>query len=75
MNEVMTVAEMWAKFPGEWVFIEDPESHATQGLQSGRVVAHSKDRDEIYNTAVVRRPARVAVKFFGTIPEGMEILL
>jgi hypothetical protein len=75
MNEMMTIDEMWDRFRGEWVYLEDPESHPTLGVQRGRVVAHSKDRDEIYGIAATRRPSCFAVKFFGTIPEGMEVVL
>jgi len=41
----------------------------------GRVVHHSKDRDEVYRKAVSLRPRRSAVIYTGEIPEETAVVL
>jgi hypothetical protein len=75
MNEVMTIDEMRVNFPDEWVLIADAEYVVPYGVQRGRVVAHSKDRDEVYRVALAQRPNNCAFKYFGFPPEGTTIIL
>ena len=43
IGERMTVEEMLKKYPNEWLFIIDPETHEnTTHLVSGIVQVHSK---------------------------------
>jgi len=67
MNEPMSVAEIHAKFESEWVLLEDPET--TEGLEvtSGKVLWHSKDRDEVYRKALELRPRHSAILYTGII--------
>ena len=75
MDEVLTVAEIKSKYDSEWVLIEDPQTNEALEVQSGRVLYHSKDRDEVYRKAVELRPKRFAVLFTGEMPEGTAIVL
>jgi len=75
MEQRMTVEEMWARFPDEWIFIEDPRTDKSLELLSGKVVHHSKDRDEVYRKAVARRPKRSAFLYTGDIPGGTAVVL
>ena len=75
MDANLSVVEIRDKFAGEWVLIEDPETNAAHQILSGRVVCHSKDRDEIYRQAINLHSPRFAVLFTGTIPQDMAIVL
>jgi hypothetical protein len=75
MTSVLTLAEIQAQFPGEWVLVADPQTGPTRDVQSGNVLHHSKDRDEVYRQAVALRPARFALLYTGTMPPDTEILL
>jgi hypothetical protein len=75
MGEVLTLAEIETQFPDEWILVEDPETNDALEIQSGRVVCHSKNRDEVYRFAVARRPARFATLWTGTWPEDTAIIL
>ena len=75
MNQVMTRAEIEAQFPDEWVLIDEPLKDQYQHVQGGRVLCHSKDRDEVYRQAIALRLARSAVLYTGTLPEGMVVIL
>jgi hypothetical protein len=79
MEQQMTVEEMRAQFVDEWILINDPETNESLELLSGKVVCHSKDRDEVYREAVDRRSKRrrqrYAVLYTGEIPEGTAVVL
>jgi len=75
MNEVLTVAEIKAKYDSEWVLIEDPQTNEALEVQSGRVLYHSKDRDEFDRKALGFHPKRFAVLYTGQPREGMEFAL
>lgn len=75
MDEVLTAAEIEARFDSEWVLIEDPETDETLTVRRGAVRWHSKDRDEVYRKAVALRPRRFAILYTGKIPEDSAVVL
>jgi hypothetical protein len=75
MNEILTIAEIEAKFISEWVLVEDPQTNEALEVLRGKVRYHSKDRDEIYRKAVNLRPKRFAMIYTGTLPEDTAIVL
>ena len=75
MDELLTVAEIQSKFPGEWVLVEDPQTDESSEVQGGKVRCHSNDRDEVYRKAVELRPRRFAVLYNGSIPEDAAVVL
>lgn len=75
MEDMMTVAEIESRFKSEWVLVEDPEMNEGLEVQGGKVLYHSKDRDEVYRKAVELRPKRFAMLYTGTIPENTAIVL
>jgi hypothetical protein len=75
MNEVLTIAEIKSRFDGEWILVEDPELDDDQEVLRGRVVWHSKDRDEVYQKAIELRPKHSAFLYTGRMPEGAAIVL
>jgi len=75
MDDVMTVAQIESQFESEWVLLEDPQTNEALEVQSGRVLWHGKDRDEVYRKAVELRPKRFAVLYTGKMPEGTAVVL
>lgn len=75
MNEVLTHAEIHSRFDSEWVLVEDPEVNEQMEVVRGKVVCHSKDRDEVYQKAVELRLKSSATLYTGTMPENTEIIL
>lgn len=75
MPDVLNLSELRSRYPGEWVLVSDPETDEQLSVQSGRILAHSKDRDEVYRQAVALRPRRFAVLYLGSIPEGTAVVL
>lgn len=75
MTDLLTLAEIEAQFASEWVLVENPQTDAALDVQSGKVLWHSKDRDEVYRKAVELRPKRCAVLYTGKMPKGTAVVL
>lgn len=75
MDKVLTIAEIESQFESEWVLVIAPQTNDLLEVQSGKVLCHSKDRDEVYRKAVEMRPKRFAMLYTGTIPQDTEIVL
>ena len=71
----MTANEMRAQYEGEWILIGDPQTNEALEVIGGKVLHHSKDRDEVYRQAIARRVKRSAIVFTGQIPEGTAVVL
>ena len=77
MGEVLTVKEIEARFPSEWVLLADPQINEYQEVLSGRLICHSKNRDEVYDEAIALPPPKnIAVLYTGAVPApGKAIIL
>ena len=75
MDKEMTIEEIDSQFESEWVLIEDPKTDEGLKVLGGRVLHHSKDRDEVYRKAVSLRPKRSALIYTGEIPEDTAVVL
>jgi hypothetical protein len=75
MNKEMTIEEIESQFDSEWVLIEDPRTDEGLKVLGGRVLFHSRDRDEVYRKAVAQRPKRSAIVYTGKIPEETAVVL
>lgn len=69
MDDVMTLQEMEKRFDGEWVLVSDPEVDEHFRVIRGKVVSHSKDRDEVYRKAVELKLKSSASLCFAAPPE------
>jgi hypothetical protein len=74
-DEILTVQEIEARYPSEWVLIEDPEVDQQLDVIRGRVVWHSRNRDEVDSKAIELRPKSPATRYMGAWPENMEYIL
>lgn len=75
MEREMPIEEIEARFDSEWVLVEDPRTNEALEVLGGKVLHHSRDRDEVYRKAVALRPERCAVLYTGEIPEGTAVVL
>ena len=75
MNESMTLDEVNEHFESEWVLFGDVEVGPHHEVVKGRVLWHSKDRDEVYRKLLELRPPKAATHFTGGIPDGTEVVL
>ena len=75
MDELLTIAEIEARYPSEWVLLDDLETNEVQQVLAGKILYHSKDRDEVYDKVMELRPKHFAVRYTGTAPEDEEFVL
>jgi hypothetical protein len=48
LSDVLTIEEIKARFESEWVPLEEPKTFESLEVTRGKVLWHSKDRDEVY---------------------------
>jgi len=75
MDQVLTVEQVKKRFDSEWILLADPKVDASGRVLSGRVAAHSRDRDEVYRRAVELKLNSSATLYTGKIPHGTAIVL
>ena len=75
MNEVMSVLEIQEKFDSEWILVEDPETTESLEVVKGKVVWHSKNRDEVYRKARELAPRSSAILYTGIVPQEGKLVL
>ena len=75
MDQVLTSEEINARFDAEWILLEDPEVDEHLQVVRGKVVCHSKDRDEVDRKAVALRLKHSAFLYIGKMPEYAAIVL
>ncbi|MBM2806677.1 MAG: hypothetical protein HW419_4570 [Deltaproteobacteria bacterium] len=75
MEEVLPIAQIEAQFDSEWILVGDPQTNEALEVQSGKVLWHSKDRDEVYRKAVELRPRRSAMLYTGKMPKDTAVVL
>jgi len=75
MNEILPIEQIRKKYKSEWILVEDPEVTKDLEVIRGKVVWHSKDRDEVYRKAIELRPKHPAFLYTGKIPKDMVIVL
>ncbi|MBM4037542.1 MAG: hypothetical protein FJ290_03425 [Planctomycetes bacterium] len=74
MGETMTIEEIETRFDAEWVLLEDPETDENL-IKGGKLLCHSKDRDEVFRKAFELRPKRSSIFYVGTVPADTVVVL
>jgi hypothetical protein len=75
MEEVLTVAEIEKRYAAEWVLVGEPEFDENHEVVRGKVLWHSKDRDEVYRKDRELRPESAAYIYTGPLPDNILINL
>lgn len=56
MPKTMIFKEIAERFDGEWVIVADPKLDPQHHVESGQVIAHGPDRNEVYRQLLGLRP-------------------
>lgn len=75
MQQQMTIQEIEAQFADEWILVEAPQTNEALEVSNGKVLHHSRDRDEVYRQAVALRLKRCAILYAGKIPDNTAVVL
>jgi hypothetical protein len=61
-GEYLSLAEIEAKYPNEWVLIDRPKVGRDQSIAGGYVLAHDQSRDEVERVVEsLPRPFDIAI--------------
>jgi hypothetical protein len=75
MGETLTIEEIEARYAPFWVLIGEPETDDQQHLLGGRVLWTSTNSEELYLKATELGLDRIAVRYLGTWPDDLALVL
>lgn len=67
--------EIVKSFKDEWVLIDVKEVNEDFNLKEGDVIAHAKDKEQIYRKLLELRPRNFSIEYTGKIPEDLAVVL
>lgn len=67
--------EIVKSFKDEWVLIDVKEVNEDFNLKEGDVIAHAKDKEQIYRKLLELRPKNFSIEYTGKIPEDLAVVL
>jgi len=65
----MRIREITKKHKGEWLLIEYDELDKDLNVKRGKVLAHSPNKEEIYQILLETKGKNVAIEYAGKLPE------
>ena len=74
-QNILSLQEIYQFYPNQWVLILNPELDEELNVIQGQVLAHSANRDEIYNQLFLRQGQPVAIEYTGTIPDDIVVFI
>jgi hypothetical protein len=63
------------KFKNEWVLIEVEKIDEAYKIREGKVIAHSKDKSEIFGRLLHLKGKEVYIDFTGEVPKDLAVVL
>ncbi len=70
---LLTKEQMKAKYPDQWLLVTDYELDPATSLRKGRVIAHSKGREDIHR-ALKGHVGNLCIHFTGSLPRDTGVL-
>jgi hypothetical protein len=62
-------------FQDQWVLIDVKKVDENFDIVEGEVLAHSKDKNEIYQKLLQIRPKEFSIEYTGVIPEDIAVVM
>jgi hypothetical protein len=75
VDDVLTIDEIRARYAPDWVLIGEPQIDEALSVRGGKVLFHSPDHDEVCRKAMEYPAGRYALRFLGTIPDDLVLVL
>ena len=76
MGEIVQIAEEAKKYDSEWLLFEVTEADERQWPVKGRLLCHTKSRDEVHEVAMEHPESELQFLFTGDpIPDDMYVIL
>jgi len=74
-GNVLPIEEIRRRYDSEWLLIVEPETDQNHNVIRGRVLWHSKDRDEVYRKGKELELSISAYLYTGSPPSDTEFAL
>ncbi len=75
MDKRMTIEEINDTFNSEWVLLEDPITTDMQEVKSGKLLWHSKNREDVYRKAKEFNPKHTAILYTGKLSDDQYFVI
>ncbi len=75
MSEIMTFEEIKLRYDGEWVLIAYTETDEDLQVVKGKVIAHSANKENIYQALESATDQPLAIEYMGSVPEDLAFIL
>ncbi len=72
-SAILSRKKIKAKYPNQWLLLKDCQLDASTSLRKGRVLAHSKDREEIHR-ALKKHSGNLCIHFTGSLPPDTGVI-
>jgi hypothetical protein len=75
VTDCLTIEQIKARYPSEWVVIDDPVLDDALEVLSGKVISHGLDRNAVYAAAKSSQPRDLACLYLGELPTDLIFAL
>jgi hypothetical protein len=75
MSEILTFAEIKRNYDGEWVLIAYSKTDEDLQIIEGKVIAHSTNKEDIYQALESTPEQPLAIEYMGEVPEDIAFIL
>ena len=75
MSEIMTFTEIKRNYNGEWVLIAYSKTNEDLQIIEGKVIAHSANKEDIYQALKSTPEQPLAIEYMGEVPEDIAFIL
>ncbi len=75
MSAIMTFEQIQQNYDGEWVLIAYSETDKNLQVVKGEVLAHSVNKEEIYQALESAQDRPLAIEYMGQVPEDIAFIL
>ena len=72
--KVEEISKIKRRYPKEWLLLTNVVADQLTRPMKGRLVAHSKDRDDIYDRLTRIRARSACVEYTGKIPKDLVVV-
>ncbi len=75
MSALMTFEEIKQNYDREWVLIAYTSTDENLQVIKGKVLAHSLNKEEIYQALESATEEHLAIEYMGQVPEDLDLIL
>ena len=74
-KKILSMEEIKKRYDGQWVLIVDYETDDLCRIKRGRILAHGKDRNKVYQQLSKCQKMNLATRYIGEIPKDLTVIL